>query len=138
MNAPYSIFESVMQTRPDDLDMNGHVHNSKYLDYVLAARFDQMERCYGMSMKEFLDLGYSWFVKTAFIEHKRPLFLGDWIVVRTQIGDVQRRGVRVNYEILRRTDKKVSAEGYFDYWMVDRESGQPVVIPKEIISKYSI
>lgn len=138
MNAPYTIFESKLQVRPDDIDMNGHVHNSKYLDYVLAARYEQMESGYKMSMQAFLDRGYSWFVKAAFIEHKRPLFLGEWIVIRTQIGEMQRRGVRVNYEILRQEDQKLSAEGYCDYWMVDRKNGQPVVIPQDIIDKYAI
>ena len=45
-----------MQVRPDDIDMNRHVHSSRYLDYVLAARFDQMERCYKMSMQAFMEL----------------------------------------------------------------------------------
>ncbi len=49
-----SKFESEMQVRPDDIDMNRHVHNSRYFDYVLAARYDQMARCYGMPMEEFL------------------------------------------------------------------------------------
>ena len=64
----YSTFESELQVRPDDIDMNGHVHNSKYLDYVLAARFDQMERCYKMSMGEFLERGLSWYVRAAYIK----------------------------------------------------------------------
>ena len=42
----FSTFETIVPVRPDDIDMNQHVHNSKYLDYVLAARLDQMERCY--------------------------------------------------------------------------------------------
>ena len=42
----YSTFESELTVRPDDIDMNNHVHNSKYLDYVLAARYDQMGRCF--------------------------------------------------------------------------------------------
>ena len=37
-----SKFESEMQVRPDDIDMYQHVHSSRYMDYVLAARFDQM------------------------------------------------------------------------------------------------
>ena len=51
---PYKRFDTEMMVRPDDIDMNNHVHNSKYLDYVLFARYDQMGRCYGMSMDEFI------------------------------------------------------------------------------------
>ncbi len=49
-----------MAVRPDDIDMNQHVHNSRYFDYVLAARYDQMSRCYKMSMEEFLKAGFGW------------------------------------------------------------------------------
>tara|TARA_R110002096_G_scaffold292391_3_gene486914 strand:- start:1703 stop:2125 length:423 start_codon:yes stop_codon:yes gene_type:complete len=134
----FSTFETELQVRPDDIDLNGHVHNSKYLDYVLAARFDQMERCYHMSMTEFLDRGLTWFVKAAFIEHKRPLFMGDWMIVKTRIADVQQRGVRVSYEILRRDTNKLSAIGYFDYTLINTETGRATDIPEDIIAKYSV
>src|SRR5216117_2235976 len=70
-------FETEMQVRPDDIDMNQHVHGSRYQDYVLAARYDQMARCYQMSMEEFIKRGLGWFTSTAHIEYKRPLQLGD-------------------------------------------------------------
>src|SRR2546428_1031407 len=81
----FSAFESELQVRPDDIDMNNHVHNSRYFDYVLAARYDQMERCYGMSMEEFLKHHYGWVINTAFVEYKRPLLLGDRFIVKTWI-----------------------------------------------------
>ncbi len=49
-----SIFESEIAIRPDDIDLNNHVHNTKYLDYVLAARYNQMIKYYKMSMKDYL------------------------------------------------------------------------------------
>lgn len=134
----YSIFESEMQVRPDDIDMNGHVHNSKYLDYVLAARFDQMERCYDMPMEEFLERGLSWYVRAVFIKHKRPLYMGDQILVRTQVVELRSRGVKVEYEIIQKKEHKLSAKGYFDYVMVNRETGRPQVIEQDIIDKYSV
>lgn len=33
-----SIFETEIAIRPDDIDLNNHVHNTKYLDYVLAIK----------------------------------------------------------------------------------------------------
>ncbi|GAB6283208.1 MAG: hypothetical protein STSR0008_19660 [Ignavibacterium sp.] len=39
----YSTFESEIKIRPDDIDLNNHVHNTKYFDYVLAARYEQMK-----------------------------------------------------------------------------------------------
>ena len=66
-----SRFETELQVRPDDIDMNQHVHASRYLDYVLAARYDQMERCYGMSMEEFVRAGFGWPRRPAGSPHSR-------------------------------------------------------------------
>jgi YbgC/YbaW family acyl-CoA thioester hydrolase len=131
-------FESEFQVRPDDIDMNQHVHNSRYFDYVLAARYDQMARCYGMPIEEFLKLGYGWVMRTAHVEYKRPLGLGDSFVVRTWIDDIVSDGVKVCFEILKKTNGKVSCDGYFHFTMVSLQTGRAETIPKWIVEKYSI
>ncbi len=134
----YSTFETELTVRPDDIDMNNHVHNSKYLDYVLAARYDQMKRCYKMSMDEFLALGLTWVVKTCFIEFKRPLVLGDTIIVRTGIREVGEAGAAVKFEIIRKDKGKLAADGYFEYAMVNVQTGRAEKIPPAIVDKYSV
>jgi acyl-CoA thioester hydrolase/thioesterase-3 len=62
MNDKYSIFETELTIRPDDIDMNNHVHNSKYFDYVLAGRYDQMKKDYKVTMEDFLERGFTWVV----------------------------------------------------------------------------
>ena len=61
MNLGKTRFETELQVRPDDLDFNQHVHASRYYDYVLAARYDQMARCYKMSLEQFFELVLAWF-----------------------------------------------------------------------------
>ncbi len=46
-------FDTEITVRPNEIDINRHVHQSVYLDYILFARYDQMKRCYKMSMEEF-------------------------------------------------------------------------------------
>ena len=133
-----SRFESELAVRPDDIDMNQHVHNSRYFDYVLAARYDQMARCYGMPMEEFIKLGFGWVVRTAHVEYKRPLNLGDVMIVRTWIDEQHRDGVKVHFEILKKPAGKLCASGYFDYAMVSIETGRAVAIPQSIAEKYAI
>ncbi|MEX1139582.1 MAG: acyl-CoA thioesterase [Bacteroidota bacterium] len=138
MPPPYSKFETEMLVRPDDIDMNQHVHNSRYFDYVLAARYDQMERCYKMPMGEFLKLGFGWVVRAAFIEYKRPLGLGDGFIVRTWIDEVKENGVVVHFEIIKKSTGKLSCDGYFHYTMVNTETGRAEKIPDWIIERYSV
>lgn len=134
----YSAFQSLIPVRPDDIDMNRHVHNSKYNDYVLAARYDQMERCYGMSMDAFLERGFSWVVRASYIEHKRSLHIGDIAAVETRVDEIQSRSVKVAYLITKASDNKPVAKGWLDYVLVSLESGRPQIIPDDIVAIYSI
>ena len=134
----HSIFESEIQIRPDDIDMNNHVHNSKYLDYVLAARYDQMSKDYKMSMEEFIDLGYSWVVSSVTINYKRALLLNDKIIVRTQLESFSGAQSIVNFWIVKKENEKIAAEGQFVYTMISIKSGRPARIPEEIAAKYTI
>ncbi|MEO8426012.1 MAG: acyl-CoA thioesterase [Verrucomicrobiota bacterium] len=131
-----SKFESELQVRPDDIDMNQHVHGSRYFDYVLAARYDQMGRCY--KMQEFIRAGFGWFVRTAHLDYKRPLRLGDHFIVRTWVEEIVRDGVKVKFEILKKANGKMSCDGYFDYTMVNLKTGRAEVIPEWILVKYAI
>ncbi len=134
----YSQFETSMEVRPDDLDMFQHVHASRYQDYVLAARFEQMKRCYQMSMEEFLARGLGWFVQTAHLEYKRQLGLGEKFIVRTWVQEVLPTGVRVDFEILKSPTPKVSCNGFFNYALIDMATRRAIPIPPDILEKYSI
>ncbi|HRQ87241.1 MAG TPA: acyl-CoA thioesterase [Bacteroidia bacterium] len=134
----YRSFRTLVPVRPDDIDMNHHVHNSRYADYVLAARYDQMERCYGMSMEAFLERGLSWFVRASYIEHKRPLRLGDIAEVETRISEIGERGVKVDYSITKSSDGKAVAKGWFDYVLVDATTGRPQRLPEDVVERYSV
>ena len=133
-----SRFTSELQVRPDDIDMNQHVHASRYFDYVLAARYDQMQRCYKMGMPEFMARGLGWFVKVGHIEYKRPLKIGEWFTVTTWIEEIERYSVRVEYEISKKANGKVAASGFCIYTLVNIENGRAQAIPEDIATKYSI
>ncbi|MCP5522535.1 MAG: acyl-CoA thioesterase [Verrucomicrobiales bacterium] len=131
-------FVSELRVRPDDIDMNQHVHGSRYFDYVLAARYDQMERCYGMSMEAFQELGYGWFTKASHFEFKRPLKMGDAFLVTTWIEAFHRDGVRVHFEIHRKEPRKLACSGWCDYTLVGMATGRSVPIPADIARKYAV
>lgn len=140
MNAksPYARFQTELPVRPDDIDMNHHVHNSRYFDYVMAARYDQMARCYGMSMEEFLKNGFGWVVRTAHVEYKRPLLLGDIALVTTWVETLHPDGVTVGFEIHKQASGKLASDGAFHYTMVDIQTGRAAKIPAWIAEKYTV
>ncbi len=131
-------FVSEMQVRPDDIDMFQHVHSSRYLDYVLAARCDQMARCYGMPMEEFLKLGLAWYQRSAHVEFKRPLRFGDRFTVTTWIEGMDADTVRVDFEIRKLEPLKISCDGHCHYTLVNVATGRAEPIPAWIADKYAI
>lgn len=134
----FSKFETELDVLPDDIDLYQHVHSTRYLDYVLAARFTQMKRDYGMSMEEFADRGLGWFMTSSTVNYKRPLGLGDRMVVRCWIETITPRGCRVNFEIDRLPERKRSCDGFCDYALIDLKSRRAITIPVDIREKYSI
>ncbi|MEY2800035.1 MAG: hypothetical protein RI934_1023 [Bacteroidota bacterium] len=134
----YSKFETELQVRPDDIDMNQHVHNSRYFDYVLAARYEQMEKNYHFSMQKFIEMGFGWVISKAIVNYKRPLGLGDHFIVKTGITELLNKGCIVAFEITNKKTGKLCCDGEFHYTMVNINTGRSETIPEWIIAQYSI
>ena len=132
----YSTFETEFRVRPDDIDMYNHVHNSKYFDYVLAGRYDQMERCYGMGMDQFIERGFGWLVRTVYMDYKRPLKMSDYFLVKTGIESLDEKICRVNFTITGKATGKTCCDGWFDFVLIDLKTGKGVLIPADVITHY--
>lgn len=133
-----SRFTSEIPVRPDDIDMFQHVHNSRYLDYVQAARYDQMVRCYKMSMEEFMITGYGFVVKRAEINYKRPLVMGDIMLISTQVKEFNGSDIIVEFEIVNKKNEKVSCDGQMLYTMINLKTGRSEKISEEVQTKFLI
>jgi acyl-CoA thioester hydrolase/thioesterase-3 len=134
----FARFETELSVRPDDIDLYQHVHSTRYLDYVLAARFDQMERCYGMPMQAFAARGLGWYMAAAAIHFRRPLGMGDRMIVRTWIESFTATGCRVGFEIDRLPGSKRACDGHCDYTLVTLANGRATELPDDVKAKYSI
>jgi YbgC/YbaW family acyl-CoA thioester hydrolase len=132
----YTTYESELRVRPDDIDMFNHVHNSKYFDYVLAARYDQMERCYGLGMDTFIERGFGWLVRAVYMDYKRALKMSDYFLVRTGIKTIDEKKCKVHFEIISKASGKICCDGWFDFVLVDLKTGKGVLIPKDVIEHY--
>ena len=136
----HSKFETQMQVRPDDIDLFQHVHSSRYMDYVLAARYEQMARCYGMSWEEFIKRGLGWYLTATTMNFLRPLGLGDRFIVRTWIEEflADDAGVRVGFEIEKEETGKRCFNGHAEYRLINLTVNRAVRIPEDIKAKYCI
>ena len=127
-----------MIVRPSEIDYNGHVHQTAYLDYLLFARVDQMQRCYKMPIEEFFKRGFSWATKSLSINYLKSLYMNERFTVRTWIESLGDKSVNVRFEILKTGSGTVAAEGESTYVLVDARTGKPASIPEDIKEKFSI
>ena len=135
----YSTFETEITIRPDDIDMNNHVHSSRYLDYLFMARYDQMKNDYKVAMEVFTERGYAWVVSDLNIQFKRPIFLHEGTVkVRTQLKEIQSASAHVDFWILKSENDKIAAQGQATYTMISIQTGRPKKIPEDVIKFYEI
>jgi acyl-CoA thioesterase FadM len=84
------------------------------LDYMLAARFGQMDRRYGIPMAEFEKLGTECVIASAQMNFRYSLVLGDGMTVRCWIEKFSFIALRFQFEINRRLDDKRACDGWFD------------------------
>jgi acyl-CoA thioester hydrolase/thioesterase-3 len=134
----FSRFRSEIAIRPDDIDVNNHVHFTKYLDYVLTARYMQMREFYKMSMEEFWKRELTWVVSDLNISFRRELRLEDIAVVETGVNSYNGAQCLVDFVIYKKEGMKIAAQGQFNYTMLSTKSGRPVRLPDDIIEMYSI
>lgn len=133
-----NVYTTQLAVRPDDIDMFNHVHSSRYVDYVLAARFDQMARCYNCSMQEFLDNGLGWVLVSTEMHFKRPLKLGDEMHIETHLKAFENKISWVMFDIKNAKTGKSCCSGWAKYTMISLANNKPVEIPDWVLERYSI
>jgi YbgC/YbaW family acyl-CoA thioester hydrolase len=133
-----NIYSTRLEVRPDDIDMFQHVHSSRYIDYVLAARFDQMKRCYNCGMDEFMQHGMGWVLVSTEIHFKRPLKLGDAFHVETHLKEFENKKALVAFDIKHDITGKSCCTGWAKYTLVSLETAKPMEIPDWALERYSL
>lgn len=80
------ILESKTKIRFQDCDPLNHLNNSKYLDYLINAREDQLIEHYNLNIFENAkNTGTTWVVGTHQIAYVRPAFVMETVTIDSQL-----------------------------------------------------
>lgn len=82
--------------------------------------------------------GYGWVVRTAHIDYKRALVMGQEFSVETGIESINSKGCRVTFEIKMAKNNKIACDGWFDFILIDIKTGRSRHVTQEMIDHYSI
>ncbi len=123
-------FETTIQVRPSDMDINFHVHLSKYLEYILFARMEQMDRCYHLPIAKFVKRGMSWVVRSTHLNFHSSVRLGDEFRMWTWVEEIS--GTDCLIAVEGKVDEDTKISGAVLFCMVDAKTGQSKEIPDDI------
>ena len=115
LNSPFSImnngwYETEVRVRYAETDQMGIAHHSNYLVWFEVGRSD-LCRQKGFSYQEMEEGDSLLVVAEARVRYRSPAFYEDLLTIRTKVTEIRSRSVRFVYEVYRRSDSTVLAEG---------------------------
>jgi YbgC/YbaW family acyl-CoA thioester hydrolase len=80
------LLESKARIRFHDCDPFNHLNNSRYLDYMMAARGDQLMESYGFDIYQLgRDKGIGWVTAMTQISYRAPAYLNEVVRIQTRL-----------------------------------------------------
>lgn len=99
-----------LRVRYAETDKMGIVHHSNYVVWFEAARSDYCREI-GMPYSEWEANDVLLVVAEVTLRYKRPAFYDDLLSICVRVGEVRRRSVRFEYEVVRKSDSELLATG---------------------------
>lgn len=134
---PVRIFRHRFTFPPDAEDENRHVNNIEYVRRMQEAAIAHT-RQNGWTPEELKSRGWTWVVRSHFIEYLHPCRAGEEIAVDTWVASFKRIRSLRKYRFVRLADGQVLATAQTDWVFLDFRTGRPVVIPPEVRDAYVV
>jgi len=115
----------------EDTDCGGVVYYANYLKYFERARTEFI-REKGESLIDYMNKGITFIVVRAEIEYKFPARYNDILDITTKVSEVRGATFTLDYNVLRKEDRKLVASGMTKLGCIDKE-GKPIRIPDSML-----
>ena len=114
-----------------DTDHGGVVYYSNYLKWFEIGRTEILRQS-GFDYNEFEKQGIIATVVEVKCSYKEPARYNDVIIIKTTIESIGNSSIKFNYEIIRKNDNKLLAEGYTVNVFVDKKTMKSSKITDEL------
>lgn len=117
-----------------DTDHGGVVYYSNYLKWFEIGRTEILRQS-GFDYNDFEKQGIIAPVVEVKCCYKKPAKYNDLITIKTSIENIGNSSIKFSYEILRKNDNILLAEGYTVNVFVDKKTEKPIRIPDNLRNK---
>lgn len=127
------VTEIEILVRSTEIDVNGHVNNAKYLEYLEWGREDWYEQC-GLDYETLKNLGIVTVVAHVSANYRRESVQNDRLRIQTRLKEVGNTSFRMQQFIYNQRDELV-LDAEFVVVTVNPDTHQKVRVPDEIRAK---
>jgi acyl-CoA thioester hydrolase len=125
-------FELSFTARPEHIDELGHVNNAVWVQWIQEIAVAHWEALADPEHRS----AFFWVVVRHEIDYLRAAVEGDRIVARTWVGEAP-RGARFDRHIeFTGPDGELCVRARTDWAMLDRSSGRPLRVPREVVARF--
>jgi acyl-CoA thioester hydrolase len=125
-------FVSPVRVRYSEVDRQGIVYYSRYLEYVDVAHTEYF-RAVGFEYRDLIERhGFDPSVVQATLEYKRPAHFDDILNVHARVVAVGRTSIRMEFQVARASDNEQVARAQIVYVNFDRDTQSSRPVPESI------
>ena len=124
------ISETKLRVRYAETDAMGIVHHSRYIPWFEVGRSDWLRQA-GLPYSEFEKMGYYLTVTEVGARYYHPAFYDELVTVRTWLGEIQSRAIRIEYEVMNEAGGRL-VTGFTRHICITR-AGKPVRLPEALL-----
>lgn len=129
------IFSNRIKVSKSHIDVNGHVNNVVYVQWMQEIAYAH-SKAVGYDSEKLDQLGSTWVIRSHFIKYQRPALLDDELTVYTWPHEMKKASALRKYKFVRPSDGAVIASGESDWVYIDRSNGRPMAIDDEMRSAF--
>lgn len=118
-----------IRVRYADTDKMEFVYNGKYLEYFEVGRTELL-RSVGLAYSEVEKLGYQLPLLEAGLKYFSPARYDDLLLVKASVHELYSPKVHIVYEVKRKSDSELIAEGFTTHIFMKAETKKAVRPPK--------
>lgn len=130
-----NFFELPLTVQQEDIDALDHVNNLVYLRWTLKAAHAHSASV-GWSAEKYRERKAGFVVREHAIKYRRPATLGDAVVVKTWIAEMERVSSIRRYEIRRANDHALLVTAQTTWVFVDYQTMELQRIPNAVIQAF--
>lgn len=131
------VLESTAVIRFQDCDPFQHLTNSRYIDYFMNAREDQLNQFYDFRVFEvFQETGQAWVVSKNQVAYIAPAVMLEAVLIRTQLIQITDSVLVVEGLMLDKTGARLKSAAWMEFTFISLLNGRPAKHPDDFMQRF--